>query len=489
MKCLPILHLYSLVVSVLYVCISILPVAAQQAPDQSTVVNTLTVDANIQNQIAVEEKVLNSSIKELLFENRISNLSSNIDGAATLIDSFLTDVEITSLLGGIDGDDKTPISFDYNFHAFGSEKKNSKFHVVLNTNAKVSDDVAAELGTELTSQVLQALDDLDDIEVGYSLNLNLDNFGNWKKTQSDLFTAISKQLVEDEDVLGSGRDILRLTARIDRLPGIADYLLNNGGLESVINDCAVFQSRLEIANQIREIKEAGRLCHEYKKAYGRRVQAAKRATSTRQPYVLAELLANQPKLQFSVTYLKRDDAIGANEFSVKTSYSFGGMSLSRLLKNKGQRTFLQAYNDHTECLTASLLENGPSRKDCGVGGAFSIALEYSDIDDQEFGFSGVSFVKKGGSKLIGSVAYDRTLVWDGAEPVFDIAASLEFEEFLSNTKGNDRVLATLTLTRKVNDRLSIPFSIQYANKSEFLEDVDSKVSANLGIKYDFNFSR
>lgn len=480
---------YLSVVSVLYVLLSTVPVAAQQAPPQANVNNGLSADAKKQKQIAAEEKKLNSSLKELLLENRISNLSSNLDGAATLIDSFLTDVEITSLLGGIDGDDKTPISFDYNFRAFGSEKKNSKFQVILNTNAKVSDDLAAMLGTELTPQVQQTVNDLDDVQIGYSFDLNLDYFGEWEQIQSDLFTDISKQLIDAEGVLSGGRDIVRLRARIARLPGIADFLQNNGGLESVTADCAAFQSRLEAANQTREMTEAGRLCNEYKKANKDRVIAAKRATATRQPYVLAELLANQPKLQFSATYLKRDGAIGANELSIKTSYSFGGMSLRRLLKQSGRKNFLQAYNDHTDCLTASLLEDGPSRKECGVGGSFSIALEYSDIDDQNFGFADINFIKEGGSKLIGSVAYDRTLVWDGAEPVFDLAASLEFEEFLSDTKGNDRVLATVTLTRKVNDRLSIPFSIQYANKSEFLEDVDSQVTANLGLKYDFNFSK
>lgn len=455
-----------------------------------------SVDEAASKKIENAQSSIKKSVRKELLENRLSNISSNIDGAATLIDSFLTDIEIASLFDGIDGDDKTPISFSHNFSAFGAAEKNSKLQFILNTNAQVSKDISTALGADLTTKLQEGVDDFDDIEIAYSLDVNRGKIGKWGKAWDDLFTQISRDFVTNEDIVVGRKQILDSLRDIDELPNVDAYYRSNGSLDIENPDCEKFLNGMREVNPGRDMSQAGTMCEALVAASVARQKAAIKLTKIKQPYALAEMVKNQPRLQVSAKYFKRADAIGADELSIKASYSFGrGMNLNRLVRMakddgdaQNNNGLLDAYYRYAQCAYSELPEDDGSPRNCGQGGSFSVALEYSDIDDQIFNFSGVDFSKKGGSKVTGSIGYDRTLAWIGREPVFDLAAKLEFEEFSSDTKGNDRVLATVTLTRKINDRLSIPFSIQYANKSEFLEDPDSQVTANLGIKYDINFT-
>jgi len=60
---------------------------------------------------------------------------------------------------------------------------------------------------------------------------------------------------------------------------------------------------------------------------------------------------------------------------------------------------------------------------------------------------------------------------------------------MGNSEGVDRIVGSATLTYRVDEKLSIPFTIEYANRSEFLSDDTNTISANLGFKYDFDFAK
>jgi hypothetical protein len=51
-----------------------------------------------------------------------------------------------------------------------------------------------------------------------------------------------------------------------------------------------------------------------------------------------------------------------------------------------------------------------------------------------------------------------------------------------DTTNEERVTAALTYTRRVGD-MDMPFSIVYANKDEFLGEVDHQLGINLGLKF------
>ena len=47
----------------------------------------------------------------------------------------------------------------------------------------------------------------------------------------------------------------------------------------------------------------------------------------------------------------------------------------------------------------------------------------------------------------------------------------------------ERLVASLTYTQRINDQFSLPIGVVWANKGEFLGDVDKKVSVNFGLKF------
>ena len=52
----------------------------------------------------------------------------------------------------------------------------------------------------------------------------------------------------------------------------------------------------------------------------------------------------------------------------------------------------------------------------------------------------------------------------------------------NDTTNKDRLKAAVTLTRRVGD-VDVPFSIVYANKNEFLGEVDHQISMHVGMKF------
>jgi hypothetical protein len=52
----------------------------------------------------------------------------------------------------------------------------------------------------------------------------------------------------------------------------------------------------------------------------------------------------------------------------------------------------------------------------------------------------------------------------------------------NNTTNKDRLKAAMTLTRRVGD-VDVPFSIVYANRDEFLGEVDHQIGMHIGIKF------
>jgi len=430
---------------------------------------------------------------QALLEGRLAGLSSNIEGAATLVDSFFNDVEISSLLGGLDGNDETPIVFDYNFRIPGSGfGKNTKLQIKLNTNAKVSQDLSTELGVDAAALLQNQISDMDDVEISFSYDVNSENIGSDLRINQELFDDVASPILYDSAIQSINQEIQKNDIALLQLPQI-DQILRLENTPLTEYDCGLLAASLARAyiqvgrgsvDSKRDSENARSLCELNKILVRDKASLGVYLTSQYHPYVFANLLANQPKLQFSGAYRNRSDLVGPDEFSVKVSYSFGSININSL-RRKG---FEEAYLKHVSCILSAKDKRGSGARRCISDGKFSLSLEYFDIEDQRYRSGQTDFLRVGGERIEGAVGYSRTLSWDKSEPLLNLNLSLKFEEYLGDTAGNDRVLATATLTRKINDRLSIPVSIQYANKGEFLEDVDDQLSGNVGLKYDFNFN-
>jgi hypothetical protein len=136
------------------------------------------------------------------------------------------------------------------------------------------------------------------------------------------------------------------------------------------------------------------------------------------------------------------------------------------------------------CLKAYKEYVDKNEKAIEKGTRFSISGEYVDADGETIDteIQGINpIVSKSARKLVLSLGWSRKLNFSDSEPIkLDLVAS--YESVSDDPKRQDRGVATLTFTRKVGD-MEIPFGIVYANHSEFLGDVDSRLSAHLGIRF------
>ena len=415
--------------------------------------------------------------------------SANVEGFASLLDSFISDVEISSLFGGLDGDKNTPITFDYNFNLFGDSLDNdAQFQLTLNTNSKISEDLAGALGLDLTSQLEKKLNDLDNIKLSFSYSFINEKYGVGIGQHQSLFREAMSSAIQREDFSKLKLDLMATQNQLYEMDGMDQLLVSQAVTANKI-DCEFVRIYLlkryldnkSAASAQEESNQANALCKKRQSLTERLNGTSIKLTSEYRPYLFASLIANQPQFQISGSIVSKDDLVGPDEFSIKLSYSFGADNLNKVrrLAEANSISFSESY---------LAFVNDPKYFNVKDDGKFSLSLEYINIDDHKFSLQDVDFLKLGGERFEGSLGYSKTLIWEDHKPNLKMDLSASFEEFLGDNEGKDRFVATATFTKKINSKLSIPISIQYANRSEFLSNDNDEFTGNIGFKYDFDFA-
>jgi len=420
-------------------------------------------DQELEKQIDARDQITKDSIKSLL-----SGLSSNIDGFSSTIDNFLPDFQLSSLLLD-DENSKSPIVADFGYLLFRDNKdfeNNAKLQLKINRGSEVSKDLAASFTPEEVVSFSQQIDDFDDLELTFSYNIVSQKFGRDFEPHRPFFTQLSKGIFGSKQVTEAKQ--IRNEAQV-KLDGNEEIISLMAG--SSLLPCKELTQKYKFDN------EQQNSCMDFNSAQ-KIILSAEADYNSLNPQYIAVLVNNQPQLQFSGSYKKKDDLIGADELSLKVSYEFGSTNLNTLYrKMNANQKFIDVYRDLSESYVHSKND-----------GRFKLALEYSHLDDHKFSVNQTNFIKKGGEKLTATAAYGRSILFaKDNTPTMRLDVSLDIEEFLDDTEGNDRYVGTATLTRKISDNLSVPISIQYANKSEFLNKDSKEVFANIGFKYEFDY--
>lgn len=199
-------------------------------------------------------------------------------------------------------------------------------------------------------------------------------------------------------------------------------------------------------------------------------------------YRIADLINNQPQLNFAANYSDRDPIVGQDSFSIKIAYDFGFVNLNRFRK----------YNDLScgldfmyQCLAAYL--DAQKLAHMERGDRFSVSLEYSRNQSYNYAIaSGAgSLMLPSDESLIGSLAYGRYLTFAGEKNRgrSRVEFSASYEDVDSDTARQDRFMSSLTYSQVITDTAAISFGLVYANKPEYRGDVGTEVSAQLGINY------
>jgi len=194
-----------------------------------------------------------------------------------------------------------------------------------------------------------------------------------------------------------------------------------------------------------------------------------------------DLYDNQPQLSLVGSYHHPARFGGPNEWSANVELQFGRYNINRLVReSRGNaaaavqllKTY-QAANDtadkfvlvatykHREAYAVATLD---------IGG--SPVTGFTPIDAASY--SELSARLQWGMKL-------HQLVF-ASRPRVDV--TLEGIRTLENTTvTKNRWVGSVTLTMPVNDAISVPLSLTYANKTEYLDQKDRRLSAHLGFSY------
>jgi hypothetical protein len=203
---------------------------------------------------------------------------------------------------------------------------------------------------------------------------------------------------------------------------------------------------------------------------------------------MVEMINNQDQFYVTGTGHRRDELIGPNEFNIKLFYERGLGNIRSLRKAIpdcfGPEAEAKWAGPSGDCLDkySQAVKNWNPEE----GNRLSFSLEYANRESHHIGRPdiGLNLDKAGNWSLIGKAAYGRYLSinQDGQQSTrLDVSAS--WENVSDDPERQDRGVASVTFTQRINDDLSIPIALVYANHSKFKGEVDKDLSAHFGLSY------
>jgi hypothetical protein len=408
--------------------------------------------------------------------------ATGVDTAGTNLNSttknFLPLMSLAGLLGstaGGAGDSSAgTVAIDLNFLLQAATKdKNAQLQAVVNTKPTLYSPFKALLPEASRDQVATALEkqlgSLADYSLNFTYELINDRFGrgfDWYRPQlSRLLTEAQKRVIEEGGSVGPDTALFKLAA-----------IFQEAG-EKVPDDPT--NMRFDQAPQrlrqqlLTTVESAARQESELSGQLNAAIQAAHLSS-------FADLVSNQPQFHFSAKQILREQLADPNELSAKLTWEMGFVNIGDFQRKHGNAASDKEYLDAYEQYVADNADR------ITRGDRVSLSLEYGKINNLRIMVptQQLDHTFPGVTKLIGSAGYGRIFQEDKAAQTstrLDFVAS--YENVSNDPMRQNRLLATLTVTRKTKD-FSIPFGVVYANRSEFLTDVNRKLSAHVGLKFD-----
>lgn len=418
------------------------------------------------------------SSKKANVEEVINALSSvdGLDGISSSLTNFLPDFQFASLFAEGDpfgGQDQVKVNFGYflfDRKEFDNEDNNTKLVALVNRNSMISPDIVTAFGEDVTSPLSGDIGSLDDIEFQFSYTRNSKVMGRSLLKNRRLFSRLAKETYRQNALQIAQQKQEKLMFELLESPEFTDIDIPDGANLKTISD---------LANDINQKRRAARLTKEiYKVDDSLRKLAANQLISSNMSKFGA-LISNQPQTSLTLKYRSRDDLVGADEVELEFRYEFGLANLNKLRKKVCGSS--SCDNISLEAYQSALKNDKEFMKRLESNDRFSFSLSYSDISDHRFSVAENSFFKKGGSVLKASASYGRTLT----QGISRIDVGVNLEEFSDDDAGNDRLSGGVTYTHRLSERLSLPITLEFANKSEFLSDESSQFGGHIGFKWNF----
>jgi hypothetical protein len=189
---------------------------------------------------------------------------------------------------------------------------------------------------------------------------------------------------------------------------------------------------------------------------------------------------------FTLEHDFRDEIVGPETTQASVTWEFTRRNFGDFLRSKGKACSDPGVADGTSAkydTCVSALQNYMTTygTDLEHQTRFKVEATFKRVDAVTYSFpdDGVDLALPKHDRWEVAVAAGRPLSRNGGR----LDLQLSYDSNLDDDDSNkERVTASLTYTRRVAD-MDLPFSIVYANKDEFLGEVDHQISMNFGLKF------
>jgi len=207
---------------------------------------------------------------------------------------------------------------------------------------------------------------------------------------------------------------------------------------------------------------------------------------------LANLVLLQPQLTFSLNRQIRNELVGPEAWGAKVTFERSFVDFNRFLKDPGDECSGIRNSSSVTPLSLDAAKSclkkvgdyvAANAEDLENESRWKASLEYKQVDSWQYALpdDGVAMDRPKYDRVVASAGFGRAVPRSAAKDRVDFEASYD-SNIDSDDNYKSRLVATLTYTRRFGD-MDIPFSIVYANKSEFLEGVDKQIGLHVGVKF------
>ncbi len=215
-------------------------------------------------------------------------------------------------------------------------------------------------------------------------------------------------------------------------------------------------------------------------------------------FKVAGLINNQPQFVVAITGRSRDKLAGGDKLGVGISLEFDMSghnvnNLDRYLKKKCWSGAVSdpSRHDYQGCAgqIANYIEQNPVKPG---GWRITANLNYERTDAVDISFPGTTetFSEEEAKSLKFSLVSGRqfSLVTEQGLPRAKLDIGASYEDISDDPMRQDRAMVNFTFTQELAKATQLSIGLVWANKAEFVGDVDEELSARLGLNYKFGMT-
>lgn len=456
-----------------------------------------TCEAKVEKAPASIAKDATAKATTTALKDKNTGTGTVVSGRSAVTD-FLSKLALTGGNGSL-GEDSGNVTIELNDFLGLSTDDGYKLTAQLR-EPKLSEKLTKALPEAVRAtrkeELQKGLDDLDDVVVAFTYSPMSAKWGRaiepHDKLWDTLFSAVLRQVEPESQAAGvaNKKQGQLLREVLQRNPDLAADVESNS-----LAFAAVAEIDRGLATDL-----LGATVGNVQALTARGTAIAQRIDAVRM-ISLADLIDNQPQLNFTASKTVRSELVGPDETAAKITYEHGFVNVRKLRASMAQCLATGDFDQTIVSLQESMSEdeaNGLS--DCyaayftedtinhlKLGHRLAISVDYKDIEGLQIllpGDDAVMLDLAADSKITGTLAYSRYLKFapDGTgQSRLNLAWSYEQTE--KDNLRNTRSIIELTYAQRIVGDLVLSTGLVYANEPEFRGDVEQEFSAQFGLKY------